>query len=153
MIRVPGKKTDNGPMQGEQPLMIQVTHRLTLPPAAVMELINGLDTTMKTLQQALARAQGATHQTGHAHSPIGTMVHIEADHHEIADRQAFDFPSGPQDKREFRESVLNGLKNIANDRHLKLSELIGDIDARRQHGNLSSVLRRLVLEYYRRKAA
>ena len=65
-IRVPGKKTDNGPMQGEQPLMIQVTHRLTLPPAAVMELINGLDTTMKTLRHALARAQGATHQTGHA---------------------------------------------------------------------------------------
>ena len=42
---------------------------------------------------------------------------------------------------------------IANDRHLKLSELIGGIDARRQHGNLSSALRLFVLEYYRGKAA
>jgi predicted DNA-binding ribbon-helix-helix protein len=47
----------------------------------------------------------------------------------------------------------NGLKNIAHDRHLKLSELIGDVDAQRQHSNLSSALRLFVLEYYRRKAA
>ena len=47
----------------------------------------------------------------------------------------------------------NGLQNIADDRHLKLPELIGDIDAQRQHRNLSSALRLFVLEYYRRKAA
>ena len=47
----------------------------------------------------------------------------------------------------------NALKNIADDRHLKVSELIGDIDAQRQHRNLSSALRLFVLEYHRRKAA
>ena len=33
------------------------------------------------------------------------------------------------------------------------SELVGDLDAHRQHGNLSSALRLFVLEYYRGKAA
>ena len=53
----------------------------------------------------------------------------------------------------FENEFWNGLKGIAGDRHVALSELIGDIDAQRQHGSLSSALRLFVLEYYRRKAA
>jgi predicted DNA-binding ribbon-helix-helix protein len=34
-----------------------------------------------------------------------------------------------------------------------LSELVGGIDAQRQHGNLSSALRLFVLDFYRGKAA
>ena len=45
------------------------------------------------------------------------------------------------------------LKKIAGDRNVMLSELVGSIDAQRQHGNFSSALRLFVLEYYRRKAA
>ena len=63
------------------------------------------------------------------------------------------FLAGHKTSVTLENEFWNGLKNIANDRHLKLSELIGDIDARRQHGNLSSALRLFVLEYYRRKAA
>jgi predicted DNA-binding ribbon-helix-helix protein len=47
----------------------------------------------------------------------------------------------------------NGLKNIADERHLTASELIRDIGAQRQYHNLSSALRLFVLEYYRGKAA
>ena len=47
----------------------------------------------------------------------------------------------------------DGLKNIADERHLTASELIRDIGAQRQHHNLSSALRLFVLEYYRGKAA
>jgi predicted DNA-binding ribbon-helix-helix protein len=45
------------------------------------------------------------------------------------------------------------LKKVAGDRNVVLSELIGGINAQRQHGNLSSALRLFVLEYYRGKAA
>ena len=74
-------------------------------------------------------------------------------HHEIAGRQAFDFPSGPQDKREIEDEFWTALKEIAGDRHVTLSELFSGIDKQRQHRNLSSALRLFVLEYYRGKAA
>ena len=43
----------------------------------------------------------------------------------------------------------SGLKDIAVARRMTLSELVGVIDAERQHGNLSSAIRLFVLEYYR----
>jgi predicted DNA-binding ribbon-helix-helix protein len=51
------------------------------------------------------------------------------------------------------DEFWNALKKIANDRYVTMSGLVGDIDAQRQHGNLSSMLRLFVLEYYRGKAA
>lgn len=53
-IRVPLEKTDEGPMQGQQPVL-QVTHRLTLSPTAAIELINSLNKTLRALRQAQAR--------------------------------------------------------------------------------------------------
>ena len=50
------------------------------------------------------------------------------------------------------DEFWNALKKIASDRHATLSELVGDLDAQRQRGNLSSALRLFVLEYYRGKA-
>ena len=41
---------------------------------------------------------------------------------------------------------------IAKDRHVALSDLVSDINAQRQHGSLSSMLRLFVLDYYRGKA-
>ena len=41
------------------------------------------------------------------------------------------------------DEFWNALKDIAGDRHVTLSELVGGIDAQRQHGNLSSALIRL----------
>jgi predicted DNA-binding ribbon-helix-helix protein len=43
----------------------------------------------------------------------------------------------------------NGLKEIVRERHMTLSELVAEIDAQRQLGNLSSALRLFVLEFYR----
>jgi predicted DNA-binding ribbon-helix-helix protein len=51
------------------------------------------------------------------------------------------------------DDFWNALKEIADDRHLTLSELVSGIDKQRQHGNLSSALRLFVLKYYRDKAA
>src|ERR1700692_3914815 len=46
------------------------------------------------------------------------------------------------------EAFWKGLKDIAADRRITLSDLVGAIDSERQHGNLSSAIRLFVLEYY-----
>ena len=51
------------------------------------------------------------------------------------------------------DAFWKGLKEIAGGRHMTLSDLVGAIDAQRQHGNLSSALRLFVLDFYRGKAA
>ncbi|CAN5473712.1 ribbon-helix-helix domain-containing protein [soil metagenome] len=43
----------------------------------------------------------------------------------------------------------SGVKEIAQSRKMTLSELVGDIDANRNQGNLSSAIRLFVLDYYR----
>jgi len=43
------------------------------------------------------------------------------------------------------EPFWRNLKQIAGTRHVTLSELVGSIDAERQHGNLSSAIRLFVL--------
>jgi predicted DNA-binding ribbon-helix-helix protein len=50
------------------------------------------------------------------------------------------------------EAFWQGLKEIAGKRHVILSALVGRIDEERQQGNLSSVLRLFVLEFYRSRA-
>jgi hypothetical protein len=64
-LRVPLEKTDEGPIEKQQPV-VQVTHRLTLSPAAAIELINGLNATFTALRQAQAQAQRVAQQPGHA---------------------------------------------------------------------------------------
>lgn len=46
------------------------------------------------------------------------------------------------------EAFWRGLKEIAVDRRMTLSDLVGAIDAERQHGNLSSAIRLFVLGHY-----
>jgi predicted DNA-binding ribbon-helix-helix protein len=46
------------------------------------------------------------------------------------------------------EAFWRGLKEIAIDRQLTVSDLVGAIDAERQHGNLSSAIRLFVLDHY-----
>src|SRR5262249_41421853 len=47
------------------------------------------------------------------------------------------------------DAFWNGLNEIVRERHMTLSELVAEIDAQRQLGNLSSVLRFFVLDFYR----
>jgi predicted DNA-binding ribbon-helix-helix protein len=49
------------------------------------------------------------------------------------------------------EAFWQGLKDIAAERTMTLSDLIGAIDSERQHGNLSSAIRLFVLERYQAK--
>jgi predicted DNA-binding ribbon-helix-helix protein len=42
-----------------------------------------------------------------------------------------------------------GLKEIAAERHVTLSDMVAVIDQDRRHGNLSSAIRLFVLDYYR----
>ena len=49
------------------------------------------------------------------------------------------------------DAFWNGLKEIVRERHMTLSELVAEIDAQRQLGNLSSALRLFVLEFYRNR--
>ena len=47
------------------------------------------------------------------------------------------------------EAFWSALKGIALDRHLSLSDLVAEIDAKRPHSNLSSAIRLFVLDHYR----
>ena len=47
------------------------------------------------------------------------------------------------------DAFWNGLKDIASDRDVTLSDLISGIDTERHHGNLSSAIRLFVLDHYR----
>ena len=51
------------------------------------------------------------------------------------------------------DAFWKGLKDIASDRDMTLSDLIASIDTERAHGNLSSAIRLFVLNYYRNKTA
>lgn len=46
------------------------------------------------------------------------------------------------------DAFWKGLKDIAVGRRMTLSDLVGAIDAERQHGNLSSAIRLFVLDHY-----
>jgi predicted DNA-binding ribbon-helix-helix protein len=47
------------------------------------------------------------------------------------------------------DAFWKGLKDIAGDRDMTLSDLVATIDTERQHGNLSSAIRLFVLDHYR----
>jgi predicted DNA-binding ribbon-helix-helix protein len=47
------------------------------------------------------------------------------------------------------DAFWQGLKRIANERAMTLSDLVGTIDTGRHHGNLSSAIRLFVLDHYR----
>jgi predicted DNA-binding ribbon-helix-helix protein len=46
----------------------------------------------------------------------------------------------------------NGVKEISGLRNMTLSELVGEIDSKRPHGNLSSAIRLFVLDYFKNRA-
>jgi predicted DNA-binding ribbon-helix-helix protein len=50
------------------------------------------------------------------------------------------------------DAFWRGLKEIALGRHMTLSDLVGAIDADRQHGNLSSAIRLFVLDHYQARS-
>jgi len=49
------------------------------------------------------------------------------------------------------DAFWKGLKEIAGERDMTLSDLVAAIDTGRQHGNLSSAIRLFVLEFYRNR--
>jgi len=49
------------------------------------------------------------------------------------------------------DEFWKGLKEIATDREVTLSDLVGAIDTDRRHGNLSSAIRLFVLNHYRER--
>lgn len=51
------------------------------------------------------------------------------------------------------DAFWKALKDIAGGRDMTLSELVGAIDAERQHGNLSSAIRLFVLDYYQARTS
>ena len=50
------------------------------------------------------------------------------------------------------DAFWQGLKEIATERALTLSDLVATIDTDRHHGNLSSAIRLFVLDHYRSRA-
>jgi predicted DNA-binding ribbon-helix-helix protein len=50
------------------------------------------------------------------------------------------------------EAFWNGMKEISGERNMTLSELVGEIDGKRQQGNLSSAIRLFVLDHFKNRA-
>ena len=50
------------------------------------------------------------------------------------------------------EAFWNGMKEISGERNMTLSELVGEIDSKRQQGNLSSAIRLFVLDHFKSRA-
>ena len=50
------------------------------------------------------------------------------------------------------DAFWTGLKEIAAERHVTLSDMVAVIDQDRRHGNLSSAIRLFVLDHYRSQA-
>jgi len=46
------------------------------------------------------------------------------------------------------DAFWKALKEIAAGRHMTLSEMVAEIDSKREHGNLSSAIRLFVLHFY-----
>ena len=51
------------------------------------------------------------------------------------------------------DAFWKGLKEIADERNITLSDLVASIDSQRRHGNLSSAIRLFVLDHYRNSDA
>ncbi|AMN44174.1 ribbon-helix-helix domain-containing protein [Rhodoplanes sp. Z2-YC6860] len=51
------------------------------------------------------------------------------------------------------DAFWQGLKEIADERSMTLSDLVSSIDTDRRHGNLSSAIRLFVLDHYRNGGA
>ena len=51
------------------------------------------------------------------------------------------------------DAFWRGLKDIANDRDITLSDLVAEIDLERRQGNLSSAIRLFVLSHYQGQGA
>ncbi len=51
------------------------------------------------------------------------------------------------------DAFWTALKEIANSRHMTLSQLVAGIDSDRQHGNLSSAIRLFVFGIYREQTS
>lgn len=47
------------------------------------------------------------------------------------------------------DAFWKGLKEIADERNMTLSDMVANIDSQRRHGNLSSAIRLFVLDHYR----
>lgn len=47
------------------------------------------------------------------------------------------------------DAFWKGLKEIADERNMTLSDLVATIDSQRRHGNLSSAIRLFVLDHYK----
>ena len=50
------------------------------------------------------------------------------------------------------EAFWNGMKEIAGLRNMTLSELVDEIDSKRQTGNLSSAIRLFVVDHFKSRA-
>ena len=51
------------------------------------------------------------------------------------------------------DAFWQGLKDIATNRRMTLSDLVGSINSERKHGNLSSAIRLFVLNHYQARSS
>ena len=57
--------------------------------------------------------------------------------------------AGHKSSVSLEDAFWNALREIADSRNMALSHLVGSIDAKREHANLSSAIRLFILDSYR----
>jgi predicted DNA-binding ribbon-helix-helix protein len=70
---------------------------------------------------------------------------------QITGRQTRGHDCWPSNQREPEDAFWLSLKEIGREHEMTPSDLIADIDSKRQYGNLSSVVRLFVLDFYRQQ--
>jgi predicted DNA-binding ribbon-helix-helix protein len=60
--------------------------------------------------------------------------------------------SGHKTSVSLEEAFWSGMKEISGARRMTLNQLVGEIDANRHHGNLSSAIRLFVLDHFKGRA-
>jgi predicted DNA-binding ribbon-helix-helix protein len=60
--------------------------------------------------------------------------------------------AGRKTSASLEEAFWNGMKEISSLRNMTLSELVDEIDRKRQTGNLSSAIRLFVLDHFKSRA-
>jgi predicted DNA-binding ribbon-helix-helix protein len=92
---------------------------------------------------------GLPHFRSESAAPFGRGARIGADPMKAGIMKRSIVIAGHKTSVSLEDAFWSALKEIADSRHMRISDLVARIDADRKHSNLSSAIRLFVLAFYR----
>src|SRR5436853_5104174 len=108
------------------------------PPATALRMVSPNPNASATLRRGKRPRETSTGIGSHRRRPMSSPV---------VKRSIV--IAGHKTSVSLEDGFWQGLKQIATERDITLSDLVASIDTDRHHGNLSSAIRLFVLDYYR----